>query len=409
MSHSQPVDDRRSLDQLRRDAKRLLKRIRAQDPDAGGRLASNPQSVRLADAQFAIAREQGYPSWPKLVRDLERLTPIDQDTIDWNKITSLTICCYLSPDQLIMIETPDGYRIPAGDVEAGEDVLLDSVLRIPLRTAGFRRQGTHLVAVSTDRHHALIWVDGNRYYGQRDHPPDVGWWTGAPDQAARLLREQGDGMLAHAVELAEHHRSTITDTQLAEDSRRILDPSYLNAPTAQGGSGFGGTAAEWRAAREQICDAIGGDGSFLDVGCANGLLMESVVAWSAERGIAVEPYGIDHSAPLVELACTRLPRWADRIWTGDALSWTHPQGQRFEVVHVLIDVIPDRRQAEMIGHHLEHVVSPGGRLILSNYGGRQDQSGESVLRRHGYPVDGVTAMPARGRADDLPSAWVVNR
>jgi hypothetical protein len=30
----------------------------------------------------------------------------------------------------------------------------------------------------------------------------------------------------------------------------------------------------------------------------------------------VEPYGVDISPALAELARRRLPRWADRIWTG---------------------------------------------------------------------------------------------
>jgi hypothetical protein len=54
------------------------------------------------------------------------------------------------------------------------------------------------------------------------------------------------------------------------------------------------------------------------VGCANGLLMESVAAWCAERGLAVEPYGVDISPALAELARRRLPRWDGRIWTGNA-------------------------------------------------------------------------------------------
>ena len=39
-----------------------------------------------------------------------------------------------------------GFELPTGDVLTGEDYLLDSALRIPLETAGFRRQTFHAFA-----------------------------------------------------------------------------------------------------------------------------------------------------------------------------------------------------------------------------------------------------------------------
>jgi SAM-dependent methyltransferase len=347
------------------------------------------------------------------VRASQRPTAVtliqDPSAVDWQLIDRATVICFPSGgDEMIMVETPDGYRIPSGMTTAGEDVLLDTVLRIPLQTAGFRRQGTHLVGVSGDHREVLFWVDGFRYYGDRDHNADASWWTGPATAAARLLRDQGDDELADRVELADRHRSVITDDQLAEDSRRLLDAAYLAADTPQGGSGFGGTAAEWRQGREQICDAIESDGTFLDIGCANGLLMESVVAWSAERGHHVEPYGVDHSAGLVELARRRLPQWSDRIFVGDALGWSHPDGLRFDVVAVLTDIVAERRHGELIAHLLGRVVKPGGRLLLNSYGGSAELSGAAILRRHGYPVDGQTSLPRRGRPDDQPGVWVIN-
>jgi ankyrin repeat protein len=44
-----------------------LARIRAVRPDA----ATPPRSLKLADAQLAVAREAGFESWPKLVADLQ--------------------------------------------------------------------------------------------------------------------------------------------------------------------------------------------------------------------------------------------------------------------------------------------------------------------------------------------------
>lgn len=60
--------------------------------------------------------------------------------------------------------------------------------------------------------------------------------------------------------------------------------------------------------------ALDRSGTFLDVGCANGLLMSSVAKWSADRGLAVEPYGVEISPRLADLARRRYPKWRERIW-----------------------------------------------------------------------------------------------
>ena len=53
-----------NLEQLRKQAKELVRAARAGDPDALTRLGGEPI---LARAQLTLAREHGYPSWPALV------------------------------------------------------------------------------------------------------------------------------------------------------------------------------------------------------------------------------------------------------------------------------------------------------------------------------------------------------
>ncbi len=55
-----------------------------------------------------------------------------------------------------------------------------------------------------------------------------------------------------------------------------------------------------------VADAIDRDGSLLDVGCANGYLMECLPRWTP---FDVEPYGLEISSDLAELARRRLPHW----------------------------------------------------------------------------------------------------
>jgi hypothetical protein len=63
---------RPNLDQLRHQAKDLLRAIRSNDPDAVADFREyhskpiDPASVRLADAQFVLARRYGLSGWPRL-------------------------------------------------------------------------------------------------------------------------------------------------------------------------------------------------------------------------------------------------------------------------------------------------------------------------------------------------------
>lgn len=66
-----------NLEQQRKRAKELLKAVRADDPDALARilcqLPPREAPLRLADAQFVIARECGFASWPRLKAHTEAL------------------------------------------------------------------------------------------------------------------------------------------------------------------------------------------------------------------------------------------------------------------------------------------------------------------------------------------------
>jgi hypothetical protein len=67
------LPDRPSLDQLRKQAKELLKQLRSGDLAATDRLRKykpNGSDPILADAQFVLAREHGFESWPRLVHHL---------------------------------------------------------------------------------------------------------------------------------------------------------------------------------------------------------------------------------------------------------------------------------------------------------------------------------------------------
>ena len=86
MPAPRPLPDSPDLDQLRRQAKDLLRAARAADPTALARFRALPSLTQasddelaqaplaLHDAQSAIAREHGFPSWNALRERVEELT-----------------------------------------------------------------------------------------------------------------------------------------------------------------------------------------------------------------------------------------------------------------------------------------------------------------------------------------------
>jgi len=151
----------------------------------------------------------------------------------------------------------------------------------------------------------------------------------------------------------------------AEWQRRVTDAlasSYLSEDDPRWQSGFDGDAGLWREARSLVLDAVPGDGSLLDVGCANGHLMECLALWARERGTELTVYGLELNPALADTARRRLPAWADRIYTGNVVDWAPPQ--RFTYVRAGLEYVPPGRGPALIARLLRDVVAPGGRLIV---------------------------------------------
>jgi SAM-dependent methyltransferase len=131
-------------------------------------------------------------------------------------------------------------------------------------------------------------------------------------------------------------------------------------PTAQSGCNTGPEG--WEIGRRPIATAIHRPGTFLDIGCANGLLMESIVRWAAHP---LEPYGLDFAPGLVELARSRLPESADRIYLGDVREWESPH--RFDFIRTELVYVEGDRRRDLV-ERLLLWLQPGGRLIVCGYG-----------------------------------------
>jgi hypothetical protein len=69
------LPDRPDLDQLRRQARELLRAAAAGEPRAAGRLRAVSPRVTLSAAQLALAREYGFQSWTALKAEVARRRP----------------------------------------------------------------------------------------------------------------------------------------------------------------------------------------------------------------------------------------------------------------------------------------------------------------------------------------------
>ena len=200
-------------------------------------------------------------------------------------------------------------------------------------------------------------------------------------------------------------RGEIDEKQWYAEMAALVVPAYLAADTPWGQSGKSGDAARWMHARRPIVAAIDRSGAFLDVGCASGYLMESVAAWAAEDGVAIEPHGLDIAPELAELARRRLPHWADRVWTGNALSWRPPR--RFDFVRTGLEYVPARRRRELVEHLLGDVCEPTGRLIIGVFNEeRRTRATEELVESWGFAISGRVEAPRREAGTVYRVLWI---
>jgi ankyrin repeat protein len=147
-----------TLDNLRKSARRWLKALRAQDPDARARLTratpDAPENAGLRDVQHALARERGYVDWTTLRRSLEHAHSRRDDVAQFENIAHDFLLAYKTGDAAalqrlgahLQVElTRDSLRaevqrrlddLPASERPGGELTLPD-VYRFLARAANF--------------------------------------------------------------------------------------------------------------------------------------------------------------------------------------------------------------------------------------------------------------------------------
>jgi 2-polyprenyl-3-methyl-5-hydroxy-6-metoxy-1,4-benzoquinol methylase len=144
-------------------------------------------------------------------------------------------------------------------------------------------------------------------------------------------------------------------------------------------------------------NAIHRDGDFMDVGCANGLLLQDVIGWASERGFSLRPHGIDFVPELIELSRRRFPQHAGSFEVANAFYWT-PRRQ-YDFVRMNLEYVQPRDWPEYIARHYS-AVAAGGRLIVCQYRNESDARVDvcGLLGGLGYAVVGHAEVPGKSFA-----------
>jgi hypothetical protein len=219
---------------------------------------------------------------------------------------------------------------------------------------------------------------------------------------------------------AAYERGEIDDDGWHRAMADLIVPAYL-AGDVRRGSGHTGTAEDWEYSRRIVGELVelerngrrdgregdrDGDGdregerdrngggdrdracTFLDVGCANGLLMESIARWCPD----VEPYGLEISPELAARARERLPQWSERIFVGNALQWEPPM--RFDIVRTGLEYVPGPRRRALV----EHLLGMAELVIVGKFNEEvEEKATENDLRAWGFEI--VRALERPHRSD----------
>ncbi|MEM8885647.1 MAG: class I SAM-dependent methyltransferase [Planctomycetota bacterium] len=172
-----------------------------------------------------------------------------------------------------------------------------------------------------------------------------------------------------------------------EDLRRRIAEFYLAEPRdPYRMSGRSTGAGRWALKRRCLVDALDGPGDYLDVGCANGLLLESLQEWS---GLALVPHGIDFVPELIAAARDRHPGCAQNFAVANVWDWAPTR--LYDYLRTNVEYVP---VADRVAN-VQRLAPFTRRLIVCHYAATDEELVDvaDVLRQAGLPVTGTTSAP----------------
>lgn len=238
-------------------------------------------------------------------------------------------------------------------------------------------------------------------------PPAAELWrytatdmTHAHDRSAARVRAQSAiDATSQALE-----RGTITQREWHRAVTDALAEAYLAENDPRWQSGFDGDPDLWRQARAFLLDAVPRAGSFLDVGAANGHLIECLASWAQERGLQLEVFGLELNPDLAAEARRRLPALADHIYSGNVVDWVPPR--RFTYVRTGLEYVPATEAPALVRRLLDEFLEPCGRLLVGPINAGQRAGTDAVFRACGAQAHEVSAVDRNGKARFV--AWTTS-
>lgn len=175
-----------------------------------------------------------------------------------------------------------------------------------------------------------------------------------------------------------------------DEVRHILQSAYVAAPTPWQQSGKRGSFEEWVRLRIPVSQCVTRSGTFLDIGCANGFLLESLLSWTKMKELDLVPYGLDFAPKLLEMARERLPSFQNHFFLGNAWDWHPPR--RFRYVLTEADCVPHNLRAVYLRRLLQEFLEEDGVLLVTHYRSSGDDLTrdwlDEDLRAEGFHVIG---------------------
>jgi hypothetical protein len=187
----------------------------------------------------------------------------------------------------------------------------------------------------------------------------------------------------------------LTEEQWQRAVSDALAEAYLAESDPRWQSGFDGDAELWHEARGLVLDAVPASGSFLDVGAANGHLIECLARWAPEKGIELDLAGLELNPALAAEARRRLPSLAHQIYTGNVVRWEPPH--RFTYVRTGLEYVPRGRASALIDRIRKRFLEASGRLLVGPVNTEQRADTIAAFRATGAPTNDVSATDRNGK------------
>ncbi|MCI0449887.1 MAG: class I SAM-dependent methyltransferase [Chlorobi bacterium] len=174
-----------------------------------------------------------------------------------------------------------------------------------------------------------------------------------------------------------------------EENKRILEKAYLKHIEPWKQSGFSGPVERWSACRKPVAECVDKSGTFLDVGCANGYLIECLIKWLKEKNVEIIPFGLDISEKLIELAKQRVSEFENNFYTGNAFNWKPPL--KFDYVRAELVYVPEELKKDFINKLMNDYLNDTGKLLVCEYRSANDMDNKvrinEELQNLGFNVE----------------------